>query len=52
MFQQAFQKKLIIISCLVMAVAGFAAGTQMKSFRGAKLKSANASIYTPAVTKL
>lgn len=52
MFQEAFQKKLIIVSCLVLAIAGFAAGTQMKSFRSAKLKSASANIYVPPATNL
>lgn len=52
MFQEAFQKKLIIISCLVMAIAGFTAGTQMKSLRGEKVKSANASTHVSTVTNL
>ncbi len=47
MFQEAFQKKLIIISCLLMAIAGFVAGTQMKSFRPAKMKSAQADTTVP-----
>jgi len=44
MFQEAFQKRIIIISCLIMAVAGFAAGAQVKSLRGEKLKSSNVII--------
>ncbi len=47
MFQETFQKRLVIISCLVMAIAGFAAGTQMKSFRSAKVKSVQADITAP-----
>lgn len=48
MFQEAFQKRLIIISCLVLAVAGFAVGTQMKSFRSAKMKSAQLEATVPS----
>ncbi|RBO92193.1 hypothetical protein DFR47_10792 [Pseudochrobactrum asaccharolyticum] len=48
MFQEAFQKRLIIISCLVLAVAGFAAGTQMKSFRSAKMKSTHVEATVPS----
>lgn len=48
MFQEAFQKRLIIISCLVLAVAGFAAGMQVKSFRSTKMKSAQVEVTVPS----
>lgn len=50
MFQEAFQKRPIIIMCLILVIVGFIAGTQSKSFRGVKEKSANAVMLVTTET--